>query len=235
MFSVSIEVRGLEQVERMLRSLGRGQTAAWSQQALNREGNLEKGRSAREIQKALPVKLKYLRSRIVWRNAQRDGTPGRLRFYGSGKGTSAWIRPRHMKPAYPTSDTRVSLGSGRNNKVRRNSNAQRRRAAAVQYGVGGAMPEAARRSVLRGFVSSVHAGPSFVHSYQPGFDRNKSQFFQRVKGARMPIRNNRGVTIGTVARRTGMLDRVAKRIGERAALALQQRIERELKARASKG
>lgn len=233
MLGFSIEIRGLDVAERLLLSASKSQLATWQQQAINREGQLEKGRSAKEIQGALPVKLQYLRKRIVWRNADKNGLPGRLRFYGAGKDQSAWIRPRHMKPVYPTADTRLNWT--RDGRVKRNSLAQRRRAAAVQYGVGGAMPEASRRTVLRGFVSSVHAGPSFIHSYQPGFARNKSQVFNRVKGARLPIRNNRGVTIGIAATRTGAIKRAADRIGTRAALALKQRIERELAAKAKRG
>lgn len=234
MLGFSIEIRGLDVAERMLLSISGRQLQTWQQQAINREGRLEIGRSAKEIQAAIPIKLKYIRKRIVWRNADRNGTPGRLRYYGSGKGDSAWLRPRHMRPSYPTSDTRFNLGRGKNTKVRLNTPAQRRRAALIQYGVGGAMPEAARREVPRGFVSSVGEGRVFTHSYQAGFKRERSQVFQRIRGARLPIKNNRGVTIGVVAARLGMFGRVADRIGERASIALQARIERELKARAAK-
>lgn len=233
MVGLSIEIRGLDVAERVLLSLSKSQMDTWQRQAINREGRLEVGRSAKEMQSAVPVKLAYLRKRIVYRNAERNGTPGRLRFYGSGKGQSAWIRPRHMKPKYPTSDTRVNLGRGRNQKVTRNSAKQRRRAAIVQYGVGGSMPEAARRSVLRGFVTSVFQGPMFIHSYQSGFDRTRAQFFQRVGPRRMPIRNNRGLTVGTIGRRIGLVKRAAERIGDRAALEMKKRIEREMKAKAA--
>lgn len=228
MSAVSIQIVGLEDAVRAIGALMGPQVRRYQQQALNREGGLEVGRAARDIRAALPVKLKYIRRRIVWRNADTNGRAGRLRFYGSGKESSAWIRPRHMNPAYPTSAPSASVRQV----VGRRARSARRRAAAVTYGVGGSMPEAARRSVLRGFVSSVGAGRKFTHSYQPGFVRQRAQVFQRLGPSRMPIVANRGVTVGTVAARIGLGRRSATRLAERAAAELQRRIDRELAARA---
>lgn len=225
-----VDIKGVEQAIAAAKVVGEPKAKLWMQQAVNRAGVAEKGLLAKDIQAALPVKLKYIRSRLVWRNMDRAGKGGRLRIYGSGSGQSAFIRPRNMKPSYST-DPRPKREIGPLSKRQMRVS---RKLAAVTYGVGGSMPEAARRAVLGGFFVSVQAGPTFTQSGSPGFERNKAQLFQRTGQSRLPIENQRGVTVGMVAHRLKLAAVSEKRMSERALKEFAARVEREILATVAK-
>ena len=198
--STTIRITGLEEARAIVASAGSARARTILQQSVNRAGRAEKGHVTRAIKAHLPVKLKYLNARVIWRDENKNGQQGRLRIYGTGKGGSAWVRPRNMALRYANNRIgRSGLRGVRSKKI-----------SAVTFGVAGLVP---RRSVIRGFVSSVGAGRKFSHSYQDGFARTKAQVFFRTGFRRMPIGTERGITLGEVAVAAGIPRQAGAAIG----------------------
>jgi len=233
--TLGIDVRGIAAATAAATTITEPRVLSFLQEAINREGKSEAGRSAREIRDALPVKLKYIRARIKWRNADKTGQVGRLRFLGLGrmKG-SGFIRPRHMRPEYSvTAPARTDRGQfARSGGL--TSAGKIRSGRGVTFGVGGLMAGSQRQSVPRSFVASIEAGPTFIPPWARGFKAPKSHVFQRAGRTPLPITKVEGVTVGAVASRIGQPDRAAARLTERARAAFIGRLEREMKTRAAK-
>lgn len=232
---MNVRVDGIREAIAAATLAGQPQARQWMQQAVNRQGTLEVGRSVRELRGPLPVKAKYLRARVKWRRLGKDGSGGVLRFLGAGRFRgSGFLRPRHAKLKYPTlAPVRnrgqfVRSGAG----LRKKSDVLAvRRSAAVSYGVGGLIP---RKSVLRGFVMSVQEGPLFRQAWQSGFVSSRAQVFSRDGKKRLPVSKEAGPTVGTAAKSIGLPEAAGQRIADRAITDFQARLEREAKS-ASRG
>lgn len=231
---MNVQVHGIREAIASATLAGQPKARQWGQQAVNRQGALEVGRSVKELRAGpLPVKSKYLRARVKWRKLSSNGTGGFLRYLGAGKFRgSGHVRPRHANLQFPTAaparDERGRFKAFGGNLAAGKLRNQARKAAAVSYGVGGLIP---KRSVL-GFVMSVHEGPTFRQAWQDGFMKSRAQVFKRTGHGRLPISKDAGVTVGTAAKSIGLPQRAGERIAERSVAELAARIDRETKAAA---
>lgn len=214
---------------RFQRSVGYVRSEALLQQSVNRGGKAAIGDLAKEIRQFLPVKLKYIRKRIRFRNADKAGTQARLRIYGGGSGGSAWIRPRHAKPKYAT--TRPVRTAGLSARQRKAT----LRKQAVSYGVGG--PYMPRQTVLRGFIAVVGKGRRFAMPWSSYFETQsyKANVFQRSGTPRLPIERVSGVTVGRVAQERGLLPGVSNEWQKAAVREYLRRVDVELTKRMQGG
>lgn len=231
-WSVSFDAGPLRNAAiRFQSAVGFTRSEAILQQSVNRAGKQEAASLAKDIQGFVPVKLKYIRKRIKFRNADKTGVQARLRIYGRGTGGSAWIRPRHAKIRYSTDRPTRTAGM----KGRKKVSTLRRQA--ISYGVGG--PYLPSRTVLRGFVAVVGKGRRFAMPWSTYFQtqRYKLTVYQRVGTARLPLlpakqdQTLRGVTVGAVAKDRGLLKGVGDAWQQAALKEYRRRVELELAKR----
>lgn len=98
---LQIELRGMPEFEAAMQKLGGGLAQQIAQQTINRIGPSVARQVAQEVASLLPVDPKLIRQRIYWIQASAHGH-GLLRFRGTGKGGSGFVRPRHLGLALQT-------------------------------------------------------------------------------------------------------------------------------------
>lgn len=215
------------------------QAKRWMQQAMNTAGRKARTSVIRQVQAALPVKRKYIASRVKWWN-QGGNSPGKLRIYGIGSRGGKVIRPRHMKPRYQTERsasvdfTRTKIDDARKMRAAiRRAKKKHTRSLQTSFGVGGIMPQAQKQVVPRGFAVAIDKGPRFVPSYRQDFSAlaksGKMQIFQGHGNTRK-ITMEQGVSVGAVARKLDIAGKIAFQIQREAKAEYGSRISREIAA-----
>lgn len=228
---VTIEVEGLIEARKCFDVIQPSRRATLLQQSINTAGRDVRVVARRMVQDLLPIKVSLLNSRVRFDPQGKKG-PARIRFIGWGKYRgSGEVKPRYMKLKYPIVRVRQAAHLG--------ASANRRRAKmnAISYGVGAV----GRRSVINGFVVNVlrgrkqNGGRNFVPSYSDWFQERRASVFQRTrsgarrrKGNDLPIAKVSGPTVGEIAQRAGIVDKIAPMFADRAATEFVRRCQAEV-------